>query len=124
MRIRDSGSTHHNFYHMSQCQAKLRTSIKKRIYLPLKKIVEVIKTFEKNNGMTHRSLAEQIAHILQNKESIMTLYQSNASGSKIHSSKMCHVSEFEDVNTSLYKWYVLACSKNIYPGGGIAHGKG
>ena len=29
----------------------------------------------------------------------------------------CVVSEFEDVKTALYKWYVLACSKNIFPGG-------
>ena len=106
------------------------SAIKKRKYLPLKKKVEVIKTFEKNNGMTLRSLAQQfecgrtqIAHILKNKESIMALYQSNASGSKIHSSKVCRVSEFEDVNTSLYIWYVLACSKNIYPVGPQLIGK-
>ena len=47
-----------------------------------------------------------------------SVHNVNASGSKIHSSKVCRVSEFEEVNTAmLYKWYVLACSKNIFPGG-------
>ena len=64
---------------------------KKRNYLTLKRKVEVIKMFEMNHWMTHRSLAEyfdcgktQIAQILKTKESIMLLYESNASGSKIH----------------------------------------
>ena len=39
----------------------------------------------------------------------MSLYQSNASGVR-------RVSEFEEDN-ALYEWYVLASSKNIYPGG-------
>ena len=43
----------------------------------------------------------------------MSLYQSNASGN----SKVRRVSEFEEVNKALYEWYVLASSKNIYPGG-------
>ena len=47
----------------------------------------------------------------------MSLYESNASGSKIHSSKVCRGSEFEEVNTALYKWCILACSKNIFLGG-------
>ena len=41
----------------------------------------------------------------------MSLYQSNASGN----SKVRRVSEFEEVNKN--EWYVLASSKNIYPGG-------
>ena len=59
---------------------------------------EVIKMFEKHK-MNQRSLAEQfqcgrtqIAQIIKNKVSIMSLYESNASGSKIHSSKVCRVS--------------------------------
>ena len=40
----------------------------------------------------------------------MSLYQSNAS----ENSKVRRVSEFEEVNKALY---VLASSKNIYPGG-------
>lgn len=96
----------------------------KRNYLPLKKKVEVIETMEKNRGLNQRSLAEmfgcgktQIANILKKKESIMSLYQSSASGSRVHSSKVCRASEFEDVNAALYKWYVLACSKNMRPSG-------
>ncbi len=34
---------------------------------------------------------------------MMSLYESNASGSKIH---LCRVSEFEDAKEALYKWYV------------------
>ena len=59
----------------------------------------------------------QIANIIKNKESIRLLYESNVSGSKVHSSKVSRVSEFEEVNTALYKWYTHACSKKIYPGG-------
>ena len=93
----------------------MSTTTKKRNYLPMKKRVEVIKMFEKHK-MNQRCLTKQfqcggtqIAQIIKNKVSIMSLYESNASGSKIHSSKVCRVSEFEEVNTALYKWYVLAC---------------
>ena len=99
-------------------------SKQKRNYLPLKVKVEVIKAHEKDRGLNHRSLAEifqygrtQIAHILKNKESIMSLFKGNASGSKIHSTKVSRACEFEEVNKALYEWYLLACSKNIYPGG-------
>ena len=57
------------------------------------------------------------AQIIKNKESIKSLYESNASGRKIHASKVCRASEFEEVNKALYEWYVLACSKNIFPQG-------
>ena len=70
--------------------------------------------------MSHRSLAEQfgcgrtqIGKILRYRVSIMSQYQSNASGN----SKVSRVSEFEQVNKALYEWYVFASSKNIYPGG-------
>ena len=73
--------------------------------------------------MTHRALAEmfdcgrtQIAQIFK-KDSIMALYQSNASGSRIHSTKVSRTSEYQEINEGLYKWYTIACSKNIYPGG-------
>ena len=59
----------------------------------------------------------QIANIIKNKESIKLLYESNASGSKVHPSKVSRVSEFEEVNIALYKWYTHACSKKKYPGG-------
>ena len=31
--------------------------------------------------------------------------------------KRVHPSEFSEVNEALHKWYLLACSKNIYPSG-------
>ena len=73
--------------------------------------------FSKNGGMSHRSLADQfgcgrtqIGKILKDREA---QYQSNVPGN----SKVRHVSEFEEVNKALYEWYVLASSKNTYPGG-------
>ena len=45
------------------------------------------------------------------------MYESNASGSRVHTSKTQRPPEFEEVNKSLYQWYTLACSKNIHPGG-------
>ena len=100
--------------------ATKRLEKKKKTYLTLKQKVEVIKMFRKNSRMSQQSLAEQfgcgrtqIASILKDKESLMSQYESNAPGS----SKIRRVGEFEEVNTALYKWYVLATSKNIYPGG-------
>ena len=52
-----------------------------------------------------------------NKQAILSLFQSDASGSKIHSTKISCVSEFEEVNKALYEWYLLTCFKNIFPGG-------
>ena len=46
--------------------------------------------------------------ILKEKESILTVYESNAS-----TNKKCRVSKFSDVNEALYEWYTMAC----YPGG-------
>lgn len=97
-------------------------SKKKRNYLSLEKKVEVIKYVRKNPGISSRSLSEifqcgktQIAHILKEKESLLSMYESSASGKRVHVSK--RVSEFAEVNIALYEWYSLACSKNIYPGG-------
>ena len=95
----------------------------KRKYLSLEKKVEVIKHLQKNHGTSIRTLGEifgcgktQIAYILKNKESILSLYQANTSGSRIHSGKS-RTSEYVKVNDTLYKWFTLSCSKNIYPGG-------
>ena len=71
-----------------------------------------------------RKLAEQfscgrtqISSILKNKEAILELYESNASSSSICSRKRARSSDFSEVNETLHKWYLLACSKNIYPVG-------
>ena len=95
----------------------------RRNYLSLEKKVEVVKHLEKNPGMSIRALGEifgcgktQIAQILKNNESILSLYQANISGSRVHTSKS-RTSEYVKVNDALYKWFILACSKNVYPGG-------
>ena len=97
---------------------------KKRNYLSLKKKVEVINYSKKNPGVNIRSLADrfecgktQVAQILKNQDTLLSIYESNASGSRIHTKKTFRSSEFSDVNKALYEWYVLACSKNIYPAG-------
>ena len=94
-----------------------------RTYLSLEKKVEVINHLQKHPGTPIRALGEifgcgktQIAQIVKNKESILSLFQANVSGSRVHTSKPC-TSEYAKVNESLYKWFTLACSKNIYPGG-------
>ena len=95
----------------------------KRKYLSLEKKVEVIKHLQKNHGTSIRTLGEifecgktKIAYILKNKISILSLYQANTSGSRIYTGKS-RISEYVEVNDTLYKWFTLACSKNIYPGG-------
>ena len=91
----------------------------KRNYLTLKQKVEVIRTVEKNGGMSIRELLDcgktQIAKILKSKESILSMYESNASSSRVLTSKTC--GRQSDINKSLYEWYTLACSKNIFPMG-------
>ncbi len=95
---------------------------KKRCHLTLEKKVEVIKKSESDPSLSVRALGEifgcgktQISTILKSKESIITLYESNAS-SLLARRKPC-TSEYSDINDALYKWYLLACSKNIYPDG-------
>ena len=97
---------------------------KKKKYLELKKKVEVIKTLQKNPRISIRALGEmfqcgksQIAHILKNKESLLSMFESNASENRAHTSKTPRKSKYMEVNKALYEWYTLACSKNIYPGG-------
>ena len=54
--------------------------------------------------------------ILKNKEHIISLFYDNSSGSRVHTIKS-RTSEYFEVNEALHKWFHLACSKNIYPGG-------
>ena len=62
-------------------------------------------------------MREQNSSDPEKKDTIMTLYQSNAAGSRIHSTKISRISEYQQINEALYEWYTIACSKNIYPGG-------
>ena len=41
------------------------------------------------------------------------MYESNASSSHLK----YRTSEYSEINEKLYEWYLLACSKNIYPDG-------
>ena len=95
---------------------------KKRNVLSLEKKVQVTKTMESNRGMNVRSLSEkfscgksQIAYILKNKASILSIYEANVSGSRAHVSH--RATEYSSINEALYQWYTIACSKNIYPSG-------
>lgn len=77
----------------------------------LKKKVEVVKVSEKNRGMSLHELAQLFAKILKTKESVLSMCESNASSSRVLTSKKCgRQSEFGDVNRSLYEWYT-----NIFP---------
>lgn len=91
---------------------------RKRVHLSLQEKVKVIQEYEANKGSV-RSLAEkfgcgktQISDLLKDKESILSAYESNAS-----TCKKRRASKFNEVNEALYKWYCMACSKNIYPCG-------
>lgn len=79
---------------------------------------------QKNPGISGRALASkfscgktQITSILKNKQAIVELYESNMSTTSLLTRKRCRESEFAPVNTALYRWYLLATSRNIYPSG-------
>ena len=57
----------------------------------------------------------QIVKILKQKDSLLSMYESKDLGSRVHTNKTSRVSE--EINKSLYQWYTLACSKNIFPMG-------
>ena len=104
--------------------AVLAAHKKSRVYLSLEKKVEIIKHTQCNPGLSLRSLESlfgcgktQIGKILKNKESILASYQSNASGSRVHTISKARNSEYSEINDALYKWFVLARSKNIPVGG-------
>ena len=85
----------------------------------------MIKASEKNRGMRIRELAQQfecgktqIANILKSEASILSMYESSASSSRVLTARSCgRQCDYGDVNKSLYEWYTLACSKNIFPMG-------
>ena len=66
----------------------------------------------------------QIQTILQNKEKIKDLYESNVNNKLSQFRKRNRKSEYSDVNEELYRWYQLAVSKNIYPDGKLLMEKG
>ena len=65
---------------------------------------------QKNPGMNSRTLGEmfncgktQIGKILKQKDSLLSMYESNVSGSTVHTNKTSRVSEYEEINKSLYE---------------------
>jgi len=94
---------------MASASRPSNSGSRKKNFLSLKKKVEVIKHSQKNTGTSVRALGEmfgcgktQIGHILKNKESLLSLYQANTSGSRVHTSKS-RTSEYVEVNDALYK---------------------
>ena len=73
-------------------QIVLRTS-RKRNYLTLEKKIEIIKHAQKNTGISVKALGElfncgkmRVSRILKSKESLLALYESDVSASKVHTS--------------------------------------
>ena len=60
---------------------------------------------------------KQLYSIIKQKEAITNAYETNASSSSHSLGHRCRKSTFSDINDRLYEWYLLACSKNIYPDG-------
>ena len=97
---------------------------KERKHLTLQEKVEVIRKSEAYPKLPLRELGDcfscgktQIAGILKAKGKILALYEENRSDSLQLTRKRARKSEFSEVNESLYDWYLLAISKNIYPAG-------
>ena len=59
----------------------------------------------------------QVNTILAKQESIREQYESNISSSSVLLGKRSRPCEFGDINESLYRWYSMATSWNIYPSG-------
>ena len=99
-----------------------RSQPRSRVHLSLKKKVEVITTAEKNRTLSLKALGKlfgcgktQIGTILKNKDGILASYEANAPAMRVRTQSRSF--EYAEVNSLLYEWYILACSKNIHPGG-------
>ena len=57
-------------------------------------------------GEISNSSKTQIAKILKSKESLLSLYGSNISGTRVVTGG--RKSEYEEINKILYDWYILA----------------
>ena len=97
---------------------------KARNTLSLKTKCELIDFAKKNPHLSSRTLAEkfgcgktQVNKILTNKESLLEQFESNVSSDCVLLRKRSRSCEFSEINESLYKWYSLATTRNIYPAG-------
>lgn len=92
--------------------------------LTLKKKVDVIKAARNNPNYGVRKLADlfecgrtQISTILKEKDAILELYEANQASESFSSRKRRRPCEFSGINEALHEWYLMACSKNVYPVG-------
>ena len=92
--------------------------------LTLKQKVDVIKTADSNPKISVRKLAEiydcgktQISSILKDRQSILELFEANVASDSVSSRKRTRPCEYSDINKALHEWYLLACTKIIYPVG-------
>ena len=95
----------------------------KRNDLNLEQKYGVIKASKRFPKPGIRKLAEQfkcgktqISTILQNESRIVEMYEENVSGTA-YQIKRIRNSKFGEVNDSLYQWYCMATSRNLYPDG-------
>ena len=105
------------------CSDEARMADSKRQQRKQEKM-EVIKEARKNPVLSIRELCQhfdcgktQITSILKDKDKWISLYEANASENSCQTSLRARKTDFGEANEILYKWYLLACSKNIYPRG-------
>ena len=95
---------------------------RKRKHLTLKDKVQIIKQHDEGKSVQDLKVEygcgqTQLYSIIKQKEAITNAYETNASSSSHSLGHRCRKSTFSDINDRLYEWYLLACSKNIYPDG-------
>ena len=110
----------------SMASASFKNATCSRNALTLKEKYSVIKEAEKHPKPDIKAIAKQfkcgktqVYTILQKRASITEMYESNASDGIQHCSKQSRTSKYTDINDNLYKWYLMAVRKNIYPDGPI-----
>ena len=91
-------------------------STSSRKCLTLQKKVELIKTADRNLGISIRSLSEhfefgktQIVEMLKKKVYLLSMYEGNISKSAVQT-KISRTSQYSDVNKALYDLFNLASS--------------
>ena len=96
---------------------------RKRNDLTLEQKYIVIKTSKKSPKPSIRKLAEefrcgktQISTILQNEAKVLEMYEENASGAACQLKRVRN-SKFGGLNDSLWQWYCMATSRNLFPDG-------
>ena len=95
----------------------------KRNDLSLEQKYQVIKASKITPKLGIRKIAEQfkcgkthISSILKNESRIVEMYEANASGNT-RQIKRVRNSKLGDLNDSLYQWYCMATSRNLFPDG-------